>query len=89
MKTTLEGIMIALINPAARPALRIAGGLFLIINLFGAAYIIRHWRRLFAPDPAVDGDTESTSHVRIELILIPWLALTTVLVVEGLRLWIN
>jgi disulfide bond formation protein DsbB len=89
MNTTLEGIMIALINPAALPALRIAGGLFLIINLLGGAYIFRHWRRLFAPDPQVDGDTETTSHIRMELILIPWLALTALLVVEGLRLWIK
>ena len=45
--------------------------------------------RLFGRDPRVDGDNEATRHVRIEVILIVWLGLTTLLVVEWVGLWIN
>ena len=81
--------MIALVNPAAVPALQIAGGLFLIIHLLAGTYIFRHRRRLFGRDPEVKGDIEAVRHVRMELILIPWAALTTVLIVEWIGLWIH
>ena len=81
--------MIALINPAAVPALKIAGGLFLIIHLLAGTYIFRHRRRLFGRDPEVQQDIEAVRHIRVEVILIPWLALTTVLIVEWLGLWTN
>jgi len=71
------------------PALRIAGALFLIIYLLAGAYVFRHRRRLFGRDPRVDGDNEATRHVRIEVILTVWLGLTTLIVVEWVRLWIN
>jgi hypothetical protein len=88
--TTLKGIvMIAFIDPAALPALRIAGALFLIIYLFAGAYVFRHRRRLFGRDPRIDGDNNATSHIRAEVILIPWLFLTTLLLVEWVGLWIN
>jgi hypothetical protein len=82
-------ILIGLINPAALPALRIAGGMFLIINLLAGAYIVRHWRRLFGRDLEVEQDTEAVRHLRVEVVLIPWIAMTTVLVLEWLRLWTN
>jgi hypothetical protein len=81
--------MIALINPAAVPALKIAGGLFLIIYLLAGAYIVRHRRWLFGRDPEVEQDTEAVRHIRVEVILIPWLALAMVLIVEWLGLWTN
>jgi hypothetical protein len=40
-------------------------------------------------DPRVDGDNEATRHVRIEVILIVWLGLTTLLLAEWVGLWIN
>jgi hypothetical protein len=79
----------AFINPAALPALRIAGALFLIIYLFAGAYVFRHRGCLFGRDPRIDGDNDATRHVRIEVILIVWLGLTTLLVVEWVGLWIN
>ena len=82
-------ILIGLINPAALPTLRIAGGVFLIINLLAGAYIVRHWRRLFGRDLEVTQDTEAVRHLRVEVVLIPWIAMTTVLVLEWLRLWTN
>ena len=38
---------------------------------------------------ALNGDNEATRHVRIEVILIVWLGLATLLVVEWVGLWIN
>ena len=81
-------MMIAFINPAVLPALRIAGALFLIIYLLAGAYFFRH-RRLFGRDPRVDGDNEATRRLRIEVILIVWLGLTTLLDIEWAGLWIN
>lgn len=57
--------------------------------LVAGAYFFRHRRRLFGRDPRVDGDNEATRHVRIEVILIVSLGLTTLLVVEWVGLWIN
>ena len=81
--------MIALINPAAIPALRIAGALFLILYLLAGAYIFRNRHRFFDRDPRIDGDNEATRRIRIEVVLIPWLFLTTLLVVLWVGLWIN
>ena len=51
--------MLAQINPVALPALRIAGTIFLIINLIGGVYLFRNRRRFFAQDPNVDNDPRS------------------------------
>lgn len=85
--TTLKGIMIAVINPAALPALRIAGALFIIIYLLAGAWFFRNRHRFFDRDPRVAGDNDATRHIRIEVVLIPWLGVTTVLIVEWLALW--
>jgi hypothetical protein len=82
-------IMIALIDPAARPALTIAGIFFLIINLLAGAYIIRHWHRLFGRDPRVDGDRDATRYLQIVVLTIPWLILTGRLAVEIVGFWID
>ena len=67
---TLE-TMLGVINPDALPALRIAGALFLIINVLAGAYVWRHWRRLFGRDPRVDGDKEAVRLLQIIVIVIP------------------
>jgi Na+-driven multidrug efflux pump len=81
--------MIALIDPAARPALTIAGIFFLIINLLAGAYIIRNWHRLFGRDPRVEGDRDATRYLQIVVITIPWLILTGRLVVEVVEFWMK
>ena len=81
--------MIALINPNALPALRIAGGMVLIIYLLAGAYLFRRRRQLFGRDPQVAQDTEAVRHTRVAVVLIPWLAVTAVLFIEWLGLWSN
>ena len=88
MNPTTEN-MIALINPTALPAIRIAGGMVLIIYLLAGAYLIRRRRQLFGRDPQVEHDNEAARHTRVAVVLIPWLAVTTVLFVEWLGLWSN
>ena len=79
--------MLAQINPVALPALRIAATLFLIINLIGGAYIFRNRRRFFAQDRSVDNDIPAVRRMRIEVVMIPWLFLTTLLVILLINLW--
>jgi hypothetical protein len=79
--------MLALINPAALPALRIAGTFFLFINLLGIVYIFRNRRRLFGQDPSVSDDIPPVRKLRVEVILIPWLFLTALLIVLLIQLW--
>jgi hypothetical protein len=80
--------MIALINPAALPALRIAATIFFIINLIGGAYIFRNRHRFFDRDPNVDNDIPAVRKVRIEVVAIPWFALTTLILILLIRFWL-
>ena len=73
--------MLATINPAAIPALRIAGTFFLTINIIGIIYIFRNRQRFFGKDPDVPDDLPENRKVRVELLLVPWLFLTGFLVI--------
>jgi hypothetical protein len=79
--------MLAAINPIALPALRIAATFFLIINLLGGAYIFRNRHRFFDHDPNISEDTEPVRKLRIEVVMLPWLFLTTLLVILLINLW--
>lgn len=83
------GIMIALINPTALPTLRIAGALFIAINLLGGAWLWRYRRQFFGRDPQVEQDIEAVRHTRVAVVLIPWVFITAVLFVAWLGLWSN
>jgi len=80
--------MLALINPVALPALRIAATFFFIINLLGGAYIFRNRHRFFDRDPNVDNDIPATRRIRVEVIMIPWLFLTTVILILLISFWL-
>jgi hypothetical protein len=82
MKLTL-----ALINPAALPALTIAGIFFIIVNLLAGVYVIRHWQQLFGRDPRVDGDRPATRYLQVVVITIPLLFLTGRLVFILVDMW--
>ena len=78
--------MLAL-NPVALPALRIAATLFLIINLIGGTYIFFNRHRFFDQDRNVDNDIPAVRNLRMEVVMIPWLVLTSLLVVLLIYLW--
>ena len=79
--------MLALINPAVLPALRIAATFFLLINLVGGTYIFRNRHRFFDQDSKVDNDIPAVRKLRMEVVMIPWLVLTTLLVILLINLW--
>jgi hypothetical protein len=79
--------MLAAIDPTALPALRIAGTFFLLINILAFIYIFRNRRRFFGRDPNVSNDVPAVRRLRIEVVLVPWLVLTTLLLVVLVMLW--
>ena len=79
--------MLALINPAALPALRIAATFFFIIYLLFGAYIFRNRHRFFDRDPNVDNDIPAVRKLRMEVVMVPWLGLTTLLIILLINLW--
>jgi hypothetical protein len=83
-----ERKMIALINPAALPALRIAATFFFLIYLAGGAYVFRNRHRFFDRDANVDNDFPAARHVRVELFLIPWFGITTLILILLISFWL-
>lgn len=81
--------MIAVVNPAAVPALTIAGIFFVIVYLLAGAYFWRHRREFFGPDDRVDGDRRATRWLQIFVICIPLLILTGRVVFELIGLWVR
>jgi hypothetical protein len=79
--------MLALINPVVLPALRIAATFFLLINLVGGTYIFRNRHHFFDQDPNVDNDIPAVRNVRVEVVMIPWLVLTSLLVILLIYFW--
>jgi len=73
--------MLALIDPTALPALRFAGTFFLIINILAMVYIFHNRHRFFGSDPNVDNDIPAVRNLRVEVVMIPWLVLTSLLVI--------
>ena len=82
-------ILIGVIDPAALPALRIAGGMFLIINLLAGAWAWRHRRQLFGPDTTATGDQSATRQLQVLVLGIPWLFLTFRLLSAWVETWIS
>ena len=80
--------MLALLNPAALPALRIAATFFFLVYLAGGAYFFRNRHRFFDRDANVDNDIPAARHARIELILIPWSVITTLILLLLIRFWL-
>jgi heme/copper-type cytochrome/quinol oxidase subunit 2 len=82
-------IMIATVDPAAVPALTIAGIFFLAVYLLFGAYLWRHRRQWFGPDEGVEGDRKATRYLQVVVICIPLLILTGRVLFELVGLWIN
>ena len=81
--------MIGTINPAAVPALTIAGIFFLIVHVLAFAYVFRHWRQLFGRDPNVYEDVDAVRWLRMIVILVPLCFLTFRLAAGLVGIWIN
>jgi hypothetical protein len=64
-----------------------AATFFLIINLIGGTYIFRNRHRFFDQDSNVDNDIPAVRKLRMEVVMIPWLVLTGLLVILLINLW--
>ena len=80
--------MLAQIDPQALAALRVAATFFFIVNLLGGAYIFRNRHRFFDRDPNVDNDIPAVRRIRVEVIMIPWLILTTLVLMLLITFWL-
>jgi hypothetical protein len=80
--------MLAQINPTVLPALRIAATFFFIINLLGGAYIFRNRHRFFDRDPNVDDDIPAVRKLRVEVVMVPWFVLTTLILILLIGFWL-
>jgi hypothetical protein len=81
--------MLAEINLVALPALRIAATFFLIVNILAGTYFFRNRHRFFDRDPSVDDDIPAVRKLRVEVVMVPWLILTSLLVILLIYLWID
>jgi len=80
--------MLAQINPAVLPALRIAATFFFIVNLLGGVYIFRNRHRFFDQDPNVDEDIPAMRKLRVEVVMVPWFVLTTLILILLIGFWL-
>ena len=85
----MKTIFLAAIVQSALPALRVAGALFLIVNLLGGAYIWRHRRQLFGPDSTATGDRRASRQLQAMVLGIPWLLLTFRLLYVWVETWVS
>ena len=80
--------LLGVIDPGVLPALRIAATFFFIINLLGGAYFFRNRHRFFDRDPNVDNDIPAVRKLRIEVVMVPWLVLTTLVLILLIGFWV-
>jgi len=80
-------LMIAVIEQAGVPALRVAFTVAVIIFLFGGIFIFRRRHQFFDRDPNVENDVPVVRHNREEEILFVWSGLMLVLIAILYQVW--
>ncbi len=84
---TSKPLLIAVIEQAGVPALRIAFTLAVIIFLFGGVLIFRRRHQFFDRDPNVENDGPVVRHNRMEEILFVWTGLMLILIAILYQVW--
>jgi hypothetical protein len=84
---TNDPFVIAVIEQAGVPALRLAFTVAVIIFLFAGIFIWRRRHQFFDRDPNVENDVPVVRHNREEQILFVWGGLTTVLIFILYQVW--
>jgi hypothetical protein len=90
MKALIDGQIIAFIaaiEPAGRPALRVAFSIAVLVFLYGGVLIFPMRHQLFDRDSSVENDVPVVRHNREELILLVWSGLTLVLLSIFYQVW--
>ena len=79
--------MIAVIEQAGVPALRVAFTVAVIIFLLAGMFIWRRRHQFFDRDPSVENDVPEVRHDRMQEILMVWSGLTLVLIAILYQVW--
>jgi hypothetical protein len=82
-----SSLVIAVIEQAGLPALRVAFTLGVIIFLLGGILIFRRRHQFFDRDPNVENDEPAVRHNRLEEILFVWNGLMLVLIAILYQVW--
>jgi hypothetical protein len=85
--TTESAFLIAAIEQAGVPALRVAFTLAVVSFGTAGVFIFRRRHQLFDRDPNLNGDTSVVRHIRQELILSVWGGITLVLLGILYQVW--
>ncbi|HEY4270696.1 MAG TPA: hypothetical protein VGM65_01710 [Candidatus Udaeobacter sp.] len=80
-------LMIAGIEEAGVPALRVAFTLAVIMFLFGGVFIWRGRHQFFDPDPNVEDDVPVVRHDREEAIIFVWSGIILILISILYQVW--
>ena len=80
-------LMLATIEQAGVPALRIAFTLAVIFFLYAGIFIFRRRHQFFDRDPNVENDVPVVRHNREEAILFVWSGLTLALICILYQVW--
>jgi hypothetical protein len=86
MKANISEMM-AVIEQAGVPALRVAFTVAVIVFLFAGIFIWRRRHQFFDRDPDVENDVPVVRHNREEAILFVWSGMTLVLVAIMCAVW--
>jgi len=84
---TNGSLVIALIEQAGVPALRVGFTLAVIVFLLAGIFIWRRRHQLFDRDPNVENDVPAVRHNREEEILFVWSGLMLVLIAILYQVW--
>ena len=84
---TNSSLMVAVIEQAGVPALRVAFTVAVIIFLLGGIFIFRRRHQFFDRDPNVENDVSVVRHNREEEILFVWSGLTLLLFSILYQVW--
>ena len=84
---TNGSLLIALIEQAGVPALRVGFTLAVIVFLLAGIFIWRRRHQLFDRDPNVENDVPAVRHNREEEILLVWSGLMLVLIAILYQVW--
>lgn len=85
----LTNCVFGILNVAALPALRVISVIAVAVVASLGAYIYRRRHQLFDRDPelAEYQDGHGVRHIRVELVLVVWTALTFVLIGMVFEIW--
>ena len=82
-----SSLMLAVIEQAGVPALRIVFTIAVILFLYGGIFIFRKRHQFFDRDPNVENDVPVVRHNREEAILFVWSGLTIALLSILYQVW--